>query len=253
LVLIYDRDRFDLALKVPTPGPGADGKATPGPNARATAVATAQPTSVLPTAVPPKPPEQPKPRRKSAPPEPRLFIQDGEVKFCSIQPPYPTVVGQDEFKRGVDVCLTAKVPPVIHEYDVWVGKPTMADPDAGYWEHRVDRYVDAITEVWVWANLSKESIYWIEEGDLQWRHPGATVRKPNWQLRPSPEWVENAWVNDDQSYEYQGSRKRVQFEDPGVYELTASVRTAGTPVSQPRHFTARMDIRVRVLTVTLIN
>ncbi len=92
-------------------------------------------------------------------------------------------------------------------------------------EH-VARYRDGIDTVRVIADLSQNSIDWINT-DLAARYPGATVRHPHWDVTAG-----GAIFGSGGSF-FSGV-VRIPVEDPGWYDTRAIVTTTGTAVSEPR-------------------
>ncbi len=212
-----DQPLCQTLLPVATPAPGG----TPVP------VTTPGPV--------PTPPGGP--TTKTTAPEP-------DIRFCGIKPPYPVVVGQDDDKRGVDVCFWGKVEPVTvtwtenvcTNYDMvcieadqgvclrWTEQPICT---AWREETRTETCPRPIIpdRVWVTARLNGESVNWIEQ-ELATRYPGARVRLPDWTVAPATgKWTQTVWQDDDKVYYVQGQRAKVQFEDPGVYDLEGHFET----------------------------
>ncbi len=203
---------------------------------------------------------------------PAPFIQTGPISISGgssdggkIAPPNPVVVGQDREKRGVDVQVSAHIPPVIYHYFVKVlhqeescrratnglggGCPDHpGDPSyksvVDIWyecEERARSYTDRLASAHVLISLTRESRQWILT-ELAQAYPGAHL------------------IHPDFGFSFGGGGAswskvipRIQTADPGNYVVNVSVRTTGTPVSAPRSASAGLgQFLVELVRVTLI-
>jgi hypothetical protein len=100
-----------------------------------------------------------------------------------------------------------------------------------------------------WAILSQQSRDWIE-GELSFRYPGARVRHPNWELIPDGGW--SGTLGGDSTFTIDATLLNIQFEDPGIYEVTLSARTTGTRYTHPYHIYEQFEIRVYLIDAALV-
>jgi len=194
-----------------------------------------------------------------------ISISGGSGDGGKIAPPNPVVVGQDQERRGVDIQVSAHVPPVIYHYFVKVmhqeescrragtglGGGCSGHPgDPGYksvvdvWyecEERTRSYTDRLASAHVSISLTQESRLWILT-DLAQAYPGARLIHPDFGFSFSGGGA--AWSK---------VIPRIQTADPGNYLVNVSVRTTGTPVSAPRSASAGLgQFLVELVRVTLI-
>jgi hypothetical protein len=215
------------------------------------------------------PPPAPPPIARACP-TPQIIQQDIIAYGELIDPPYPVVVGQDDANRGADIMWTVEVPPTTYiYYDQIVEGGTCRyvgdgsgsgcpGPDtydsivgAGSWQSwmardndwdvtgaqriRCVRRTQSFTEQIVWwqtlANLTAVSRDWIL-GDLAVRYPGASLYRPDWLWFPGS----NGYVRGDGTFVVEWIEERVQFQDPGTYDMSVMGFTTGTPVTESRYF-----------------
>jgi hypothetical protein len=184
-------------------------------------------------------------------------IIPGEILPSSMQkaPNYVVVTGQDDTKRGVDLCYSLDVLPTL--YYVWqpqiVGYRENCAIDVGpWWQNRIDRgdasladacpagnysnrpiiqcvetiytLPESIVSAMGRATLSQESRSWILT-DLAKSYPGAQVYHPDWSFLSSDGIGSSHW-------EY--CEEKIQVRDPGSYDMQVCFETSGTSVSEPR-------------------
>jgi hypothetical protein len=200
-------------------------------------------------------------------------------------PPYAIVVGQDPAKRGVDLTYSFSIQPTLYNIWAWeiVDESTRCeyDPAGGYSGCPLGKYANGWRSWWesspytyvnhqvVWgcvkhttayregvqaiipsANLSKGSISWITN-DLAQRYPGAFLHHPKWSWGYAGPGFGSF---SGSTFVWNFSIKKVQVSDPGIYDLTVSGLTTGTPVSQPRSFSIRAgSMDVYLLETTIIH
>lgn len=201
-------------------------------------------------------------------------------------PPRPVVVGQDPERRGADILVVICTRPAVFEWtetvrwcqyseqpvEGWDGCDYDMDGDGRpdhpgdpHWTegerhipHRevVPDRLDFNTLRFT-ATLTGESQAWIL-GELARKYPGATVRKPEWDLIQDREahfrLLQN-YIDGQQRHVVVFQASRVPFLDPGEYTVEVRARTQGVWLhgmsSPPRLLTARVTLKVWLLDSTL--
>ena len=224
--------------------------------------------SAAPGGCPPTPPVLP-PAEVSCP---APFVQTGPIAISGgsgqggkIAPPKPVVVGQDPERRGVDVQVSVRVPPVVYHFFVKVKHEEKScahatnAPGEGCPGHQGDTHYRTVLDVWyecvehtqsyadhlasaqVSISLTQASRRWILT-DLAQAYPGAHL------------------IHPDFSFSFGGGSAswsqvipKIQTADPGDYAVRVFVRTTGTPVSAPRSASAGLgQFPVALVRVSLI-
>ena len=237
------------------------------------ACASAQ-AAVVPTAAPVVPPQCP--ASTIVPGVPSLGIS-------TTGPSSPLVVGQDPNKRGADVSFFVTVPPTVYTY--YIPRPIyedaqicMANEDGSAvangnckagssttnngliynirqlvrvdCEKHVEVYAETISAVNASAQLTQDSINWIEH-NLAGYYYGATTQQTSFNLVPGLA-TANAGCDGSKVCQAYGLVKQIQFQDPGTYNLSLRIVTAGTPVSTGRSFATGGSLSVSFISVRLI-
>ncbi|MBI1793380.1 MAG: hypothetical protein HYR70_04225 [Chloroflexi bacterium] len=192
---------------------------------------------------------------------PAPSVKPGEISAGGQDdwPPYPLVVGQDPDKNGVNLTFNASVAPTIYTY--YTQEPIeecAAGPKAngsydcynkGVGGHKVvtgyecvqrtKTYPECIDFATGSIRLSDESRDWILN-ELSIRYPGAYLHRPSFSFSGS-------------GCSWSASKKNVQVEDPGIWNISVRGRTSGTPVSAPRGFNrAGTDFKVWLKEVVIV-
>jgi len=237
------------------------------------ACASAQ-AAVVPTAAPVVPPQCP--ASTIVPGVPSLGIS-------TTGPSSPLVVGQDPNKRGADVSFFVTVPPTVYTYYIPIPiyedvQICMANEDgtavangnckAGSsttnngliynvrqlvrvdCEKHVEVYAETISAVNASAQLTQDSINWIEH-NLAGYYYGATTQQTSFNLVPGLA-TANAGCDGSKVCQAYGLVEQIQFQDPGTYNLSLRIVTAGTPVSTGRSFATGGSLSVSFISVRLI-
>lgn len=224
---------------------------------RPTRVITPKPTSTLPV----------------IPTCPAATIEQGapSLQIGAVAPPKPLVVGQDFEKRGADIRAAASIPPVIYTY--YTIKPVYEEtceeicptPAPGVpsacsetceevlvrfeCEQHVEIYPEHITGAQASAVLSDASKAWILN-DLADQWYEAYIHQESFNLAPgmaSPQ----TGCSANSTCSANLLVTRVPFADPGFFNLSWTVATAGTPLTPPRALQASGTVEVWVTLVTL--
>jgi hypothetical protein len=214
-------------------------------------------------------------------PAPSVAIQQPMLSIRKTAPENPLVVGQDPEKRGADIQGSVSIPPVIYtwyepiykEVEVChgVGAGEIADcrqssaslvNDGKSGRERVlaecrphvEYLPDPVISVQANAILNPASKAWIVN-QLSSAYYEAYVHRESFNLVPGlASWsggcsggtcTASAWIN------------HVPFADPGVFDLSLRVQTAGASfngrkITQPRSLSATGQARVFVTLTTLI-
>ncbi len=191
--------------------------------------------ALLATAVPSSPP----PPAKCPGPSVKLgAISAGGQKTY---PNYPLVVGQDPARTGVSVALHASVAPTIYTYytpestsscepgaingvyTCWTGGAGGHKVNSGYTcVQHTQSFSECIAAASGSVSLSQASRNWILN-IVSIHFPGAYIHNPYFFVGGSG----CAW---------KGSSDALQIDDPGIWNISLSGRTSGTPVSAARGF-----------------
>ena len=249
-------------VRVPTSQPSS--QVTPRP----TSIPTQRPT-LAPTAAP-------KPTRllPSIPNCPAPTIEQGapSLQIGSLGPPKPLVVGQDPEKRGADIRATANIPPVVYTY--YTIKPIFEEqceetckPAAPgvkpvcsesceevlvrfECEQHIEIYPERITSVLADASLSAASQTWILN-NLAGKWYEAYIHQGSFNLAPGMVHPQIGCGGNSACYANL-LVTRVPFADPGTFNLSWTVTTAGTPLTSARTLQAAGTVEVWVTLVTLV-
>jgi hypothetical protein len=206
------------------------------------------------------------------------------LTIAKIAPLSPLVVGQDPDKRGADVKFSAIIPPTVYTYyvpvpiyeDAQVCMPnengsipvgancmsgTLTTVNNGILLNvrrlvRVDcvrhinYYAEQIGGVNATANLSQDSINWINNELSEYYYEAHTVQE-SFNLVPGLA-LANAYCDASKTCFASGTVEKIQFRDPGDYGLGLSVSTMGTLVTTGRILRAAGDLTVSFIAVRLI-
>jgi|GEM_PF-375541 len=230
--------------------------------------------AAIPTAAPVIPPQCP--ASTIVPGSPSLGIS-------TTGPASPLVVGQDPNKRGADVSFFVIVPPTVYTYYIPIPiyedvQFCLANEDGSAvaggncktagsktnngktintrqlvrvdCEKHVEVYAEPVSAVNANANLTQDSINWITH-NLAGYYYGATTQQTSFNLVPGLASA-NAGCDGGKTCRANGAVSNIQFQDPGTYNLSLRIVTAGTPVSTGRSFTTGGSLSVSFISVRLI-
>ena len=182
-----------------------------------------------------------------------------------LAPALPVVVGQDPEQRGVDIQVQVTVPPVIYTwYEAvpvieWACVPALNAAGAGCpgpagryadddwhpsrvqnsaWREvlqfsvdciqHVEVYSDPIAEVGIRLSLSAESRAYIT-GHLAEVYPGLRLHQPDFSFSlPGPGSLREHHII------WQQVLQQIPVADPGLWQVSVTAQTSGTPVSPGR-------------------
>jgi hypothetical protein len=242
------------------------------PTSQATPQATSRPTQrpTLALAAAQKP-TSPLPRIPNCP-APTIEQGPPSLQIGSIAPPKPLVVGQDPEKRGADIRATASIPPVVYTY--YTIKPIFEEvceetcPPAApgvplvcsesceevlvrfECEQHIEVYPERITSALADAALSAASQAWILN-DLAGKWYEAYIHQGSFNLAPGMAHPQIGCGGDSTCYANL-LVTGVPFADPGTFNLSWMVATAGTPLTPARTLQAAGTVEVWVTLVTLV-
>jgi hypothetical protein len=264
-LLAYSNGAADCAA---VPGGCTGVQSTTQPTRQATSRPTQRPTLA--------PPAAPKPTRllPSIPNCPVPTIEQGppSLQIGSLGPSKPLVVGQDPEKRGADIRATASIPPVIYTY--YTIKPifeevceeTCQSAAPGVQpvcsesceevlvrfecEQHIEIYPERITSAQADVSLSGASQAWILN-NLAGKWYEAYIHQGGFNLAPGMAHPQIGCGGDSTCYANL-LVTRVPFADPGTFNLSWTVATAGTPLTPARMLQAAGTVEVWVTLVTLI-
>ena len=215
---------------------------TPGQCASTPGGCSAAQLAALATAVPP---QQPTPPPSNCP---GSSVKLGAISAGGqeVYPPFPLVVGQDPNKTGVTISAYASVAPTIYTYYTQEPDqkcvpgpgPNGYDCAGGHKEvvgykcvQHTQSFSECIAGASASTSLSQASRDWILH-TLSIRYPQAYIHQPYFSLGGSG----CAW---------HASGSSLQIDDPGIWNISVSGRTSGTPVSGPRSFSrSGLDFKV---------
>ncbi len=213
---------------------------------------------------------------------PSVTLQQPTLLIEKVAPQNPLVVGQDPQKRGADVEISVRIPPVIYTWyepvyqnvqvcrDLRDGEPAdcrqtgtslTEDGKADHQrilvdcKHHVEYLPDPVVDVQAGARLDPASKSWILN-QLSGAYYEAYIHRESFNLVPGL----TAWSGGCSGGVCTASALagRVPFADPGKFDLSLKVQTAGTtfngqPVTQPRSLSATGQMQVYVTLTTLID
>lgn len=198
-----------------------------------------------------------------------------------VAPAHPLVTGQDPARRGVDIHLSAVIPPTVQV--VYQAVPVYGDVQRctfggkgaslncatqpglrvfdGTWrsvrevvgmecQRRVNTYPEAIAALTAWTELSQVSRTWILN-ELRAYYPGAEILAGSIGLIPGRTSVQGG-CGGDKVCRGTALIPQVQFQDPGQHQLHLRVQTAGTPLTQGRILTGFGQVEIGFIAVRLI-
>ncbi len=180
-----------------------------------------------------------------------------------VAPARPVVVGQDPERRGADVRYEVTISPTTYTFERLeiVGVNVVCDLDRPLDQCPEDRkryepvyecvpqtvtFCEEVAWTAADASLRESSRAWIL-GDLQWHYPGASLKRPDWTFRNG-----SGACDASNTYRWRLSEERVQFADPGWYDLRVRGYTRGTPVSAGRPFSlpaGELDVWLQMVTI----
>jgi len=194
------------------------------------------------------------------------------VPYLSIEktgPASPLVVGQDPDKRGADVSFSVTVPPTVYTYYIPIpiyGEVEVCTnncsgtgtPEYGTatvliridCEKHVEVYAEPIVATSASANLTQDSINWIR-GNLSQYYYGATTQQTSFNLVPGLTSA-SAFCDGGNTCHANALIERIQFKDPGTFNLSLTATTAGTPVTTGRTLRTAGSLQVSFISVRLI-
>jgi hypothetical protein len=202
-------------------------------------------------------------------PAPTISQGSPTLSILKGEPAKPLVVGQDPEKRGADVRLSVSIPPLIHTWYERVEKKedVCRAPNAGEttncttasgsrgvkneevvgYECRqhVDQYQEPITKLTAQASLDAASRVWITTG-LAGKWYGATLKHPDFNLVPGLAKYQTSCSGTCSASAF---IQKIPFADPGTYNLTLNVQTAGTPFTRPRSLQGNGTLQVSLTLV----
>lgn len=188
-------------------------------------------------------------------PAPTISQGSPSLSIVKGEPVKPLVIGQDPEKRGADVRVSVSIPPVIHTWYERIEKKedVCRAPNAGEttncttasgsrgvkdeevvgYECRqhVDQYPERITNLAAQASLDASSRIWITT-DLAGKWYQAGLKNPNINLVPGFGKYQTGCGGN--TCTASANLLKVPFADPGTFDLTLTVKTAGTPFTRPR-------------------
>jgi len=187
-------------------------------------------------------------------PAPTISQGSPSLSILKGEPAKPLVVGQDPERRGADVRVSVSIPPVIHTWYERVEKKeevcraaaatetsncTTANGGRGVTDEEVvgyecrqhvDRYEEKITKLTAQASLDAASRVWITTG-LAGKWYEATLKHPDFNLVPG---LGNYQTSCSGACSASAFIERIPFADPGTFNLSLNIQTAGTPLTRPR-------------------
>lgn len=187
-------------------------------------------------------------------PAPSISQGSPSLSILKGEPAKPLVVGQDPEKRGADVRVSVSIPPVIRTWYERVekkedvcrtaaatetsncttalgGRGVMDEEVVGYeCRQHIDRYEERITNLTAQASLDAASRVWITT-NLSEKWYEATLKRPNINLVPG---IGKYQTSCSGTCSASAFIERIPFADPGTFNLTLNVQTAGTPLTRPR-------------------
>lgn len=202
-------------------------------------------------------------------PAPTISQGSPTLSIIKGEPAKPLVVGQDPEKRGADVNVSVSIPPVIHTWYERVEKKKDVCRDASATEisncitasggrgvkdeevvgyecrQHIDRYEEPITKLTAQASLDAASRVWITTG-LAGKWYGATLKHPDFSLVPGLSQYQSGCSGTCSASAF---IQKIQFADPGTYNLTLNVQTAGTPFTRPRSLQGTGTLQVSLTLV----
>jgi len=201
-----------------------------------------------------------------------IQVSGGSAEGGKLAPEHPVVIGQDPERRGVDLQVNAIIPPVAHHtFEVIVYQdPVCAVDNSGkgsgcpdhpgdpHWktvynlryecEEHVQVFPDYLGMARVTVSLTEASRQWILT-ELFQSYPGAFLIQPEFSFA----YAGPGTLTGNQSISWTKIIPSIQTADPGQYETTVFIRTAGTPVSAPRQVQLSLGhFSVALVRVTLI-
>ena len=214
-------------------------------------------------------------------PAPSVAIQQPTLSIRKTAPENPLVVGQDPEKRGADIQVSVNVPPVIYtwfepiyeEVDVCRGLDAGETADCRQsssslvndgksdselvlvdCRQHVEHLPDPVTSVQATATLNPSSKAWILN-QLSSAYYEAYIHRESFNLVPGLA----SWSGGCSGGTCTASAlvNRVPFADPGKFDLSLRVQTAGASfngrrITQPRSLSATGQAQVFVTLTTLI-
>lgn len=227
----------------PTPPP-------PGPE-------PSEPPQNRPPSDPPEPPSRrPPPEPPSVPPNCSRTVKaiippPAPSAAIEFQPPFPTVVGQDPNKRGVDPTVTVRLNHCtviwhyrcVYVYHVWLN---------GGWEERTrveewdetELEADAMGNITINSALNPASVAYIN-GTLASIYPGTKVYQGALQVFPNPlSRVTMHAVGIPTTWQMKG--EKLPYADPRTWDYSINLTTTGTPHCAPARWNRAFENILRV-------
>jgi hypothetical protein len=203
------------------------------------------------------------------------------LTIIPVAPERPLVTGQDPARRGVDIQISAVIPPTIQvvyqavpvhgEVQRCILGGTGAALDCttqagltaynGTWQsvrevirmecqRRVNTFPEPIAALSAWTEISQTSRTWILN-ELGAYYPGAGILAGSIGLVPGMASAQGG-CGGDKVCRASALISQVQFQDPGQHLLHLRVQTAGTPLTQGRILTGYGQVEVGFIAVRLI-
>jgi hypothetical protein len=187
-------------------------------------------------------------------PAPTISQGSPTLSILKGEPAKPLVIGQDPEKRGADVRISVSIPPVIHTWYERIEKKEdvcraasatetsnckTSSGGRGVWDEEVvgyeckqhvDQYQEAINRLTAQASLDAASRVWITTG-LAGKWYEATLKHPDFNLVPG---LAKYQTGCSGTCSASALIEKIPFADPGTYNLSLNVQTAGTPLTRPR-------------------
>lgn len=214
-------------------------------------------------------------------PAPSVTLQQPTLSILKTAPANPLVVGQDPEKRGADVQVSVTVPPVIYTWHEPLYKKENVCRDVASGEtadcrqsssslvddgksdsvlvlvecrQHIEYLPDPVTSIQATANLNPASKAWIIN-KLGSAYYEAYIHRESFNLVPGLA----SWSGGCSGGTCTASAlvNHIPFADPGMFDLSLRVQTAGANfggrrITQPRSFSANNQMRVFVTLTTLI-
>ena len=214
-------------------------------------------------------------------PAPSVTMQQPTLSIRKTAPENPLVIGQDPEKRGADVQVSVNVPPVIYTWFEPVYEEVEVCRDLGTGEvadcrksnssivndgkrdselilvdcrQHVEYLPDRVTSLTATAQLTPASKAWILN-QLSSAYYEAYIHRESFNLVPG----QASWAGGCSGGTCTASAlvNRIPFADPGKFDLSLRVQTAGASfagrqITQPRSLSAAGQMQVFVTLTTLI-
>ena len=137
----------------------------------------------------------------------------------------------ERVEKKEDVCRAASATETSNCTTSSGGRGVKDEEVVGYeCRQHVDRYEEKITKLTAQASLDSASRVWITTG-LAGKWYGATLKHPDFNLVPG---IAKYQASCSGTCSASAFIQKIPFADPGTYNLTLNIQTAGTPLTRPR-------------------